>query len=110
MGSVSVEMADNLRIEFSRGLEVDAHVIVKPMEVTRLEQNARIQGQSAIFQASSSHLDGAPSSFFPFKRNSHTESYAVQRHEALQETNLYLGRLIGNLVNYSSDFALRING
>ena len=84
-------MDDNLRIEVSRGLEVDAQVIEKPMEVTRSEQNARRQGQSAIFQASSSHLDGAQSSLFPFKGSSYPESQAVQAQEALPETVLYLG-------------------
>ena len=118
-------MAENLRVELARGLDVDAEVINDSIELTRAEQIAA--DDKAYRQSFKPHAviltehkiptqitfyamtGGSRHRIIPFKEGSNPETYAAQAREGLPNVVRFLGRPIGYVVNYTPDFALKFN-
>ncbi len=120
-----VKMAENLRVELARGLDVDAEVINDSIEYTRAKQlSAEDKAYRESFKPHAVILTeykiptqitfyamtgGSRHRIIPFKEGSTPETYAAQAREALPNVVRFLGRPIGYVVNYTPDFALKFN-
>ncbi len=120
-----VEMAKNLRVELSQGLEVRVEVVDKAKEVTRTEQIAAedkayresfkphavmlteetVPSQITLYAMTG----GARHRIIRFEDGSAPETHATQAQEALPAEIPFFGPPIGSVVNYSPDFALKFS-
>ena len=120
-----VEMAKSLRVELSKGLEVEVGMIDKAIEVTRAQQIAAedrayresfkphaviLTKQQVPSQITLNAMTGGSRHrIIPFKEGSSPKTYAAQAREALPNVVPFFGRPTGYVVNCTPDFALAFN-
>lgn len=120
-----VEMAEKLRDELVRGLEVDVELIDKAIEGTRAEVIAaedKAYRESfkphAVMLTKRKHPSsittyavsgGALHRMFFFEEGSKPETYFAQAQEGLPDIVPFFGPLTGYVINYTPDYAEEFN-